>query len=185
MICSSGRDAIPLRWRAGTVRIDFISACPRVQFLDRTAAHNAVTVQDRPENDTGLAEITDVQGVLALQGGDGPHLLDVLVEEPDDLPAGEIVYYDLHLLAFLRDFPVLILIVSLNGPVPPPVIGSLIGSPDDPYKDGSGSSSSDTGGSASVSTDPTAAHRSTAPTAWGVLLDVRNAASTRRHRPGP
>jgi hypothetical protein len=40
-----------------------------VESLERTAAHQGITLQHRPEDDLGLAQPVEVEGVLALQPG--------------------------------------------------------------------------------------------------------------------
>jgi hypothetical protein len=80
-----GGDPAPLvRW-PGAHRLNLGVA--RVQPLDRAAADHGVTVHDRPERDLGLAQAVEIESMLARRGRDGPHLLDVLVEELGDLRA--------------------------------------------------------------------------------------------------
>jgi hypothetical protein len=44
-----------------------------------------------------LTEPVQIEGVLARKRRDRPHLLAVLVEEPGDLRAGEVVDHNIHL----------------------------------------------------------------------------------------
>jgi hypothetical protein len=67
-----------------------------IQPLDRTATDEGLSVPDRPERDLRLAQAVEIEGVLALQRRDGPHLLHVRFEERGNLRTGQVVHHDLH-----------------------------------------------------------------------------------------
>ncbi len=90
-----GRDPAPVARRRGAHRLHLGVA--GVVAFDRTAADQGVTVHNRPAGDVRLTEPVQIEGVLARKRRDRPHLLDMLVEEPGDLRAGDVVDRDIHL----------------------------------------------------------------------------------------
>ena len=78
----------------------------RVQSLECAAADDGAAVHDPHERDVGCAQRVEIESVLALRGRDGPHLLDMLVdEEPGGLRARKVVHRDLHSLRIPKPSP--------------------------------------------------------------------------------
>jgi hypothetical protein len=88
MMCSSIIDAIPLRWRAARVRIDFTSACrasSRFSAPQPTTVPSSMTDQNVIPGPRSMSR----SRACVLPGGVIDSISPTLVEEAGDLRAGQ------------------------------------------------------------------------------------------------